>query len=181
MTEGLRYRRKLYNDNRLWHTVYGLSLSRSWNGNFHCAYPQTGSAQEGEPIRLKDASIVSIDESDIIQLEFAFYLLQIPALLCLKLSVLFFYRRLFVGKAFKVTFWTLATISVLWALSFFIAWASLCSHFDDRFYSLMTWATKCADSFATVITQAVTDVVVDLAILFLPVPFVCSIALHDRR
>lgn len=97
--------------------------------------------------------------------------------------MLFFYRRLFISKKFQVIFWILTVVTILWTLSFWIAWASLCKHFDDRFISLMTWATKCADSFVAMTVQAVTDVVVDLAILVLPIPFVRPISLvaHGER
>lgn len=106
------------------------------------------------------------------QLEFAFYALQIPGLLFLKLSTLYFYKRIFAARAFQMCFWVLSILSILWGLSFFVASCALCSSFEDRIFTLQTLTTKCANSFVVLISQAVLDVVVDLGILVLPIPFI---------
>lgn len=74
-------------------------------------------------------------------------------------------------------FWILSVLSVAWGLSFFVAWAAQCKHFDDRIYNLETLTTKCNNSFIMLVCQAVFDVLVDLGILVLPIPLV-SFAVH---
>ena len=91
----------------------------------------------------------------------------------LKLAVLFFYRRIFQGKAFNILSWTLIGIVVAWAITFFIEIAAACrDHFTVNFESLGTLKMKCADTFVGLICLAVTDVVVDLTILIMPIPLV---------
>lgn len=111
------------------------------------------------------------------QLEYAFYAILIGALTFLKLSVLFFYRRIFkINRTFIVCFWILAVTTICWGVAFLIAWLARCgNHPANGWISLETLTTKCINSFDVLVTQAVFDVVVDLGLLALPIPFVSVI------
>lgn len=67
-------------------------------------------------------------------------------------------------------------------MAFFIAWAALCeNNFNNRLISLMTLTTKCGDTFTMLVCQAVIDVVVDLGIIILPIPFVLKLKMSVKN
>ncbi|CAK3814333.1 Hypothetical predicted protein [Lecanosticta acicola] len=117
------------------------------------------------------------------KLEYAFYALMVPGMAFLKLSVLFFYRRIFkISRIFTVCFWILTVTTVLWGISFFIAWLARCGdHPDNGYISLETLTTKCINSFYVLVTQSVFDVAVDIGILVLPIPFILQLETATRQ
>ncbi|PYI12947.1 hypothetical protein BO99DRAFT_438697 [Aspergillus violaceofuscus CBS 115571] len=60
------------------------------------------------------------------RLESPFDIMQPLALALLKLSVLFFYRRLFVGRIFDIASWTLIGVVIAWGITFVIALTTTC-------------------------------------------------------
>ncbi|PWY87082.1 hypothetical protein BO94DRAFT_575212 [Aspergillus sclerotioniger CBS 115572] len=116
------------------------------------------------------------------QLEFPFDILQIAALTALKLSVLFFYRRIFVGRLFNIASWTLIGIVIAWGATFIIALMSSCgTHFMANFSTLGEVVEHCINTFGLLIAFAVSDVLVDLIILAIPLPLVMSLHLPLRK
>ena len=94
----------------------------------------------------------------------------------IKLAFLFFYRRIFRGKAFNIASWTLVGIVVAWAISFFIAILAACgTHIRANFETLGVLKAECVNTFNVLVCLAVFDVVVDLAIMILPIPLVLLI------
>ena len=90
----------------------------------------------------------------------------------IKLSVLFFYRRLFIGHAFNIASWFIIGFTIAWGLGFFIAvFASCPNSMAHHFDSLAVAGEHCVDTFKMLITYAASDVAVDLAILFIPIPY----------
>ena len=55
------------------------------------------------------------------QVSFSFDLVQLISFGLAKLSVLFFYRRIFRGKVFEIMSWTMIGIMGIWIISFFFA------------------------------------------------------------
>lgn len=107
------------------------------------------------------------------QLEFPFDLMQILALATIKLSILFFYRRIFRGRAFDIASWVLIGVVGAWAVTFFIAILAACgTSIAANFQSLGALKGECVDTFDILIALAVFDVTVDLAILVMPIPLV---------
>lgn len=91
----------------------------------------------------------------------------------IKLSVLFFYRRLFVGRTFNIASWIMIGFTIAWGIAFFIGLFASCPNgVDDFFDSLETAKLYCADVFSLESTYAATDVAVDLAIIAIPIPYV---------
>lgn len=95
------------------------------------------------------------------------------ALASLKLSVLFFYRRIFVGRVFNIASWTLIGVVIVWAMTFVIAILSACgTRLMANFGTLGDLKTECVDTFSILIALAASDVTVDLIILAIPLPLV---------
>ncbi|KAH8424141.1 uncharacterized protein LDX57_001895 [Aspergillus melleus] len=105
------------------------------------------------------------------QFEFAFNVIMILALTSLKLSVLCFYRRLFVGRFFNNFSKLLILIACLWGVVFLVVFLGHCgTRLKSRFESLGSLKSHCLDTFALFIALAVSDVAVDVAILAVPIP-----------
>ena len=111
-----------------------------------------------------------------LQLEFPFDLMQILALATIKLSILFFYRRIFRGQAFDIASWVLIGVVGAWAITFFVAILAACgTSIAANFQTLSALKGECVDTFDILIALAVSDVAVDLAILIMPIPLVSSL------
>lgn len=94
------------------------------------------------------------------------------ALGLIKLSVLCFYRRIFRGRVFDVMNWILIALVVLWTLGFFLVQV-----FDCRTHFSTNWGTlrqlqKCLNTFNQLLAYTISDVIMDVFILALPVPLV---------
>ena len=108
-----------------------------------------------------------------LQLEFPFDLIQILALATIKFSILFFYRRIFRGRAFDIASWVLVGVVGAWAITFFIAILAACgTSVAANFQTLGALKGQCVNTFEILIALAVFDVAVDLAILIMPIPLV---------
>ena len=102
--------------------------------------------------------------------------MQILALATIKLSILFFYRRIFRGRAFDIASWVLIGVVGAWAVTFVIAILAACgTSIAANFQTLGALKEECVDTFDILIALAVSDVVVDLAVLFMPIPLVSSL------
>lgn len=107
------------------------------------------------------------------QFEYPFDVMQICALATLKLSVLLFYRRIFVTKTFRVYNTILIGVVIIWTITFFVCLLAQCgSNIGTNFGTLGDLKAKCTDTFAILIGLAASDVAVDLAILSIPIPLV---------
>ncbi|RAL04157.1 uncharacterized protein BO80DRAFT_442159 [Aspergillus ibericus CBS 121593] len=114
--------------------------------------------------------------------EFPFDLFQIVALATLKLSVLFFYRRIFVGRIFNIASWVLTGVVIVWAATFVIAILSACgTRIMANFGTLGDLKTECVDTFSILIALAASDVTVDLIMLAIPLPLVLSLHLPLKK
>lgn len=91
----------------------------------------------------------------------------------IKLSVLFFYRRLFLGKIFNVMSWILIAFTICWMAAFFIGLFFDCgSHISANWGSLTEISEQCKFGFLPTIVYTVIDAVLDLTILIFPLPWV---------
>lgn len=91
----------------------------------------------------------------------------------IKLSILFFYRRVFRGRTFDIMSWVVIGLVVTWTTTFFISYTAACgTSITARFQTLGALKHKCANVFELNVSLSVTDVAVDLAILLMPIPLV---------
>ena len=99
--------------------------------------------------------------------------MQILALATIKLSILFFYRRIFRGRTFEIASRVLIGVVAAWAITFFIAILAACgTSITANFQTLGALKGECVNTFDILIALAVSDVAVDLAILIVPIPLV---------
>ena len=93
---------------------------------------------------------------------------------CIKLSVLFLYRRLFIGTTFHYYSLTLCALLFTWTLAFFFAFAFSCGVHPEYWWLSPTTRAKC--DYAAFrkynLAFAVSDVVTDLMVLLTPLPIV---------
>lgn len=90
---------------------------------------------------------------------------------CIKLSILFFYRRIFRGKAFSIANYTCMALAGLWALYGFLAWILYCgtnvkANFEGGWDACPEWGSQMQTGVY------ILDLIVDFYVLVLPIPFV---------
>ena len=114
------------------------------------------------------------------QIEYALQLMQIVALGLVKLSFLFFYRRIFVtgvsktSKWFSRVTWGLIILISVWTIGFFFALLFSCKgHWSAFWSSVVDLATQCVKTLNLEMALATTDFATDVIIMILPIPKVC--------
>ena len=112
------------------------------------------------------------------QVEWAFQMMQVLALGCVKLSFLFFYRRIFVNRSsswFGKIIAALIVIVVMWTVSFFFALLFACKgNWSAWWGSVLDLATKCVQTLQLELALVVSDFIVDVLIMIVPIPMVRS-------
>jgi hypothetical protein len=95
----------------------------------------------------------------------------------IKLSLVFFYRRLFVvlkWSAFDIISLAYIAIIIMWTLAFFFLFLFMCK---TKIY--LHWAPlsetedQCGDPLAPELGLVISDLITDIMILTLPMPIVC--------
>ena len=90
----------------------------------------------------------------------------------IKLAVLFFYRRIFVGRVFKWYSSILSFVLVAWALAFAFAFAFQCGTHPEWWWTSLETIAKCNNSAWSNLGFAVSDVATDLLVLVTPLPII---------
>ena len=107
------------------------------------------------------------------KLTFIVNLLQFWALGSTKLSVLFFYRRIFRGKAFNIISWTVIAMVLAWSTASFFWVLFQCNlHFQLLWSSAKIMAKNCLPAAPIEFFNSSVDVATDIVILSLPVYWV---------
>jgi hypothetical protein len=111
------------------------------------------------------------------QLEMAFFLMHIVAMGCIKLSFVFFYRRIFVtGKPrsrFGIISMGVLVIIILWTLAFIILFFTNCgTHLEERFTSPAGINKYCPSGAVSNEGLAIADFITDFIVYSLPIPVV---------
>ncbi|KAK4041921.1 hypothetical protein C8A01DRAFT_34028 [Parachaetomium inaequale] len=140
----------------------------------------------GGHIHTDDAGNIVFDDTLTIflQTEFATQLLSVLSLVFTKLSIVVFYRRIFRGKVFSIISSILLGVVAAWGVAFFFAtlfecmpipmvWKTLFGTPDHQAvcynYLPMFWAT------------AISNMIIDVVILALPMPFVWRLNMPRRQ
>ena len=90
---------------------------------------------------------------------------------CVKLSILYFYRRIFVGRAFDLVAWLLIALSLLWTLCAFLAWILFCGKYVKENFE-GSWVVCPSWGLYLQLAVYAWDTVIDFALLTLPMPLV---------
>ncbi len=92
-----------------------------------------------------------------------------------KLSVIFFYRSIFRGKAFNIASWTMVGVVMAWIFGAFFAVAFQCGNqFLLLWSSAASVASHCSKGSAVALGFSVPDVITDFLILTLPLYWVSN-------
>ena len=92
-----------------------------------------------------------------------------------KAAFLFFYTSIFVTRRFRIVAQVVLAIVVCWTVSFFFANLFTCypiSPFIEPFYK-----HNCVNGLALWYAMAITDVIVDVFIIIMPIPMVLRLHL----
>ncbi|KAA8570253.1 hypothetical protein EYC84_002565 [Monilinia fructicola] len=116
------------------------------------------------------------------KIKYAFNLLQMIAFGAVKLSVLFFYRRIFRGKIFDIASWTMIGVVLVWTFGFFFTMMFECRTEFWAFWSTLSdLLTHCLDDVKFQRVLSISDVVSDILILLIPIPIIWQLNLSIER
>lgn len=117
------------------------------------------------------------------QVEWAFQMMQVLALGCVKLSFVFFYRRMFVhpfSSWFDKATMAMIAIIIIWMTAFFFALLFACKgNWSAWWGSVSDLATNCVQILELGLVLVTSDFATDVIIMALPMPMVCSIHLEN--
>ncbi|KAB8290714.1 hypothetical protein EYC80_008353 [Monilinia laxa] len=119
------------------------------------------------------------------QTEYAMYVITIPALGLIKLSVLFFYHRIFcpqqTGKS-RIIIITMMVLVGLWNLAFWFSFIFACrGHFSAWWGSTIDLISQCVATFNLLYALSITDFVTDAIVLLIPLPLLWKLRLPTKR
>ena len=104
--------------------------------------------------------------------------MQIPALACVKLSFIYFYRRIFctgISRTFHNITTAAIVLTIAWAVTFEVAFLFICKgKFSAWWISIKTLETYCHPQLKLELGFAGTDFITDLIVLVLPLPLASS-------
>ena len=106
-------------------------------------------------------------------------MMQVIALGCVKLSFLFFYRRIFVYKTstfFSKILWSLIALVSIWTVTFFFALLLACKGDWSAWWgSVLDFSTKCVEILKLEFALVTTDFIADVLVVIVPIPKVMSL------
>lgn len=90
-----------------------------------------------------------------------------------KCSLLFFYRRIFRGTSFSYVTWATIGLATTWGVSYFFALLFKCNPLSAYIrYGLKAPSLHCANPYQIYYSLSISDVLIDVIILIIPIPFV---------
>ncbi|KAF2235040.1 hypothetical protein EV356DRAFT_134050 [Viridothelium virens] len=117
-----------------------------------------------------------------IEAAYIFVLLSYLALGFTKLSILFFYRRIFRGKVFNIVTWIVITVVTLWMLVFSLTWLFSCGNHPRVLWTQFSVInSRCINIFNQMVAGAVVDWVLDITVLVLPCAMVWQLQMPLRQ
>ncbi|KAL1966804.1 hypothetical protein VTN77DRAFT_3769 [Rasamsonia byssochlamydoides] len=130
-------------------------------------------APDGQPL-LDDPRFLTYERC-----KFAVLLLSVLGLGCAKVSILLFYRSIFSTGRFRIASLIMLVISISWTISFFFAYLFTCypiTPLIEPFYG-----NHCVDTLPMWYASCVSDSIIDILILTLPLPIVIRLHLPWKQ
>ncbi|KAI8962774.1 hypothetical protein F5Y11DRAFT_321516 [Daldinia sp. FL1419] len=136
---------------------------------------------------------IHMDENGIIfdrtltvflQTEWISQWLSVLSLVFTKLSIVLFYRRIFRGKLFSLISLTLLGVISIWGISFFFATIFECMPVRIVWQTLFgtpEHQAYCYDAVPMFIATAITNMIVDTAILSVPIPIIWGLNMPTKQ
>lgn len=119
------------------------------------------------------------------QLEWAILLMQIPHLGFVKLSFVFLFRRIFLiggSSTFRIASLAMIILIILWTVSFFLITLFACrGNFSALWTSVETLLTMCIATLPAGLGFSLSDFIMDLMIMAIPVPMVWRLKMSNNR
>ncbi|CAD6586381.1 MAG: hypothetical protein ASARMPRED_002520 [Alectoria sarmentosa] len=133
-----------------------------------------------------DAQLYQITPQQNLVEEILFIFLTISVLAYgfIKLSVLFFYRRLFVNGAsttFDIASKVAIGITSIWTLAFFLTQLFSCGRHVDWNWGPLINQTRCLNGLAYTDALYVSDSITDLLVICLPIPIILRLHMTMQR
>ena len=108
------------------------------------------------------------------QVDYAQLIVEKIAYTCIKISVLLFYRRIFITPTFRFISNVATALIIAWGIAFLFAEAFDCGSDSHNGH-------PCARSEWTVLWFAITDVISDLVILAMPYPMINMLQMSKKE
>lgn len=114
------------------------------------------------------------------------YLLQLlmPAIVthgltvtCVRISVLLLYRRIFVTEAFRRFTLVIGALCIVWAFANVFGQVFLCSPMSAAWHPNLIFSDKCKDVQAMYYGVSISNMLLDIIILCLPLPLIWGLPL----
>ncbi|CAG8977585.1 hypothetical protein HYALB_00008361 [Hymenoscyphus albidus] len=128
---------------------------------------------DGQPL-LDDPKFIIYEKT-----KFAVNMLSTVGLGFTKSSILVFYMSIFRGKEFVIAVRVMLGIVIVWTVSFFFANLFTCypiTPFVEPFYG-----HKCLDAISMWYAMSISDLIVDILILAMPIPMVLHLKLRPKQ
>ena len=120
-----------------------------------------------------------------VQVYWAIMLMQTPSLVAVKLSFLFFYRRIFsqgTSRLFRILTVALMVVVLTWGVSFFFAFLFVCpGHPSAYWHRLLDQKMHCIDTVILNNSYGISDVIIDILIFAMPVWPVLRLQMSAQR
>ena len=99
-----------------------------------------------------------------------------------KLSILFFYRRIFRGPVFNAVTWATIVLASVWGVAFFFSILFECTPIDlSLILPPVAPQIHCIDQTANFWGLSISDVLIDVIILCTPFPFVWNLQMSTKH
>lgn len=119
--------------------------------------------------------VLALDEATVLvkKMKWAFDLTEIFALGTMKLSVIFFYRRVFRGQTFDFYSKTMIALVGVWITAFFLATLFECgTRVQYMWTDILDVSTQCTNSVMYHNAYAISDLITEVMILAMPIPII---------
>ncbi|EMD60130.1 hypothetical protein COCSADRAFT_164265 [Bipolaris sorokiniana ND90Pr] len=129
--------------------------------------------ENGQPI-MDDPGLIFFEET-----KFAINMISIVGLGLVKSSILILYKTIFDVRKFRICVYIVLAYVVAWTISFTFSHLFTCypiTVFIEPYYG-----NSCVETVPMFLALLYTDVLADLAILFLPIPMVMSVRMQMKR
>ena len=111
------------------------------------------------------------------KVEWSFNLMWYVGITLVKLSFLFFYRRIFRGKIFSIFNYAVIGLAVAWGITFFFMTLFQCGKYVGENYVPLPqfFNPKCVNSLAVFFANSLMSCFMDVLILVMPMPLVSKL------
>ncbi|KXT05877.1 hypothetical protein AC578_340 [Pseudocercospora eumusae] len=118
--------------------------------------------------------------------EYAFWIGHVLAIGFIKLTFLFFFRRIFKGRGFRTVFdyvnWSLIGLVTVWTIAYVFLEIFMCGlNFDAAWTTVYALRHYCMNTFALLTSCAITSFAMDLACLAVPLIMVSTLRMSFKR